>query len=548
MDDLAEAGAPAARRAGPAAVGPAGPAAAPRASPAALVFLRGRDADARLRALAAGRSALRPVLGALATAFLGRRLYHAIGYRCLGDWSREKLGLGDRTVREWARVSRALAALPGLRAAVESGEVPWSVARKVVGLAAPANEAAVLESVRGRTLRAVEAMVRAVREADGRSPQDPATEEPEAEGDRVTVRIPAAARVMGMWHAACELARRKAGEELPTWACAEAIAAEGATVFGAGDGEGRMQGRRPRSEPPASEVSEDGRREFVWPRLAWKPLRGGVPRELAALSEGLDDPSLSPLEIARRLEAAVAFRQQLDLELGRILRQIADRRLYRELGFESFAHYVEERMDLAARTARRLVRLARAEHTAPAVATAFRSGELTAMQAEALLRVATPESAPSWVARARRVTLRRLEDEADAVPAAAIAFCAPREVAELFLDVLARAGSLEALLAHAIETWVQEGEHWNDHPTVARDGYRCTAPACRARKGLEGHHVWPKGRGGPRRPLWNQTTLCWFHHHVGAHGGRLRVAGLAPDRLVFELAGERYRSGDVRVH
>ena len=43
------------------------------ASPAALVFLRGRDADARLRALAATRRASRPVLGALAMELVARR-------------------------------------------------------------------------------------------------------------------------------------------------------------------------------------------------------------------------------------------------------------------------------------------------------------------------------------------------------------------------------------------------------------------------------------------------------------------------------------------
>jgi hypothetical protein len=39
--------------------------------------------------------------------------------------------------------------------------------------------------------------------------------------------------------------------------------------------------------------------------------------------------------------------------------------------------YAEERLDLSARTAGRLVRLARAEHRAPAVAGAFREGRIT---------------------------------------------------------------------------------------------------------------------------------------------------------------------------
>jgi hypothetical protein len=50
-----------------------------------------------------------------------------------------------------------------------------------------------------------------------------------------------------------------------------------------------------------------------------------------------------------------------------------ERGLYRELGFESFEDYVVERLDLSPRTARRLVRLARAPE---AVASAFREGRI----------------------------------------------------------------------------------------------------------------------------------------------------------------------------
>ena len=70
-------------------------------------------------------------------------------------------------MREWARVGRALEELPLLREAVISGEVSWTVARLIVGVVSPENEAACLETVRGRTVRAVEALLRAVAPADG---------------------------------------------------------------------------------------------------------------------------------------------------------------------------------------------------------------------------------------------------------------------------------------------------------------------------------------------------------------------------------------------
>jgi hypothetical protein len=76
-------------------------------------------------------------------------------------------------------------------------------------------------------------------------------------------------------------------------------------------------------------------------------------------------------QIDREFRAAISSSSG-DLEIGRILRQILERGLHRELGFESFEDYVVERLDLSPRTACRLVRLARASE---AVATAFRGAD-----------------------------------------------------------------------------------------------------------------------------------------------------------------------------
>src|SRR3990172_3272733 len=92
------------------------PGAAPVRSPsrAALVFLRGRDADGRLRELVRVRATVRPRLGALAEAAVKGRAYEKLGFRCLGDWSRERIGGGARAVGEWARGWRGRRGLPGL--------------------------------------------------------------------------------------------------------------------------------------------------------------------------------------------------------------------------------------------------------------------------------------------------------------------------------------------------------------------------------------------------------------------------------------------------
>jgi hypothetical protein len=131
----------------------------------------------------------------------------------------------------------------------------------------------------------------------------------------------------------------------------------------------------------------------------------------------------------------------------------------------------------------------------------------------------------------------------------AIAFRAPPDVAAFFLEMVARAGSLERLLAHSITSWVEAGAQFRDYADFERDGFRCTVPGCTARRNLHSHHVRFRSAGGPDEP-WNRTTLCAHHHHRGVHGGTLRIRGHAPGGLLFELGPdptERFRAGDVRT-
>ena len=509
--------------------------AAGRPSVAALVFLRGRDADGRLRELVGERAQVRPVLGALAAGWLRGRGFEPLGFRCLGDWSRERIGVGARTVREWARVWGALEELPLLRAAVLSGEVSWTVARLIVGVVTPENEAACLETVRGRTVRAVKVLLRAVAPAERSSAET-------SEDDRVAVRVACSPRVATKWAAALELARRMAGENLSAAECAEAIAAECASAVGSFEQPQALEPTRCSTAPRACEraaEAESGLRGEVWPQLRWKTRPSRKSARLARLARGLEE--CSPRELDRRLRAAIAFLQQVDFEVGRILRQVLERKLYRELGFESFERYVQERLDLSPRTARRLVRLARAEHGAPEVASAFREGRITLLQAEVLLRGGSVE-AREKLELALRVTLRRLEDE---VLPRRVAFWAPPEVAALFEALVARVG-LEAMLDHAIATWLEAGAQFEDYADFTRDGFRCTVPGCTARRNLQSHHIWFRSARGPD-VAWNRTTLCAFHHHRGVHAGNLAIRGRAPDGLIYELGVGRFRSGDVKL-
>ena len=487
----------------------------------ALVFLRGRDADERLRELVRARATVRPRLGALAEAVVQERAYEKLGFRCLGDWSRERIGVGARAVGEWARVWRALRELPRLRGAVLAGEISWTVARKIVGFATPENEAACLETVRGRSVRAVEAMIEAVRAVEDTA----GASERDDDAERVRVRIPCSERLSTKWAAAVELARRVSGEALSPWEAAEAIAAEAVSALGSPEVEDDSADERSHSRPrpPRPESAECGLRAVRWPWLRW-----AGPYDAPALEPPDGDlADTPPLDLDRQFREATAFLQRVDFEIGRILRRILERGLYRELGFEGFEDYVVERLDLSPRTARRLVSLARAPE---AVATAFREGRITLLAAEAILRGAPLDES---------VTLRKLQEQVRPE----VGFWAPPDVARLFLAMVARLG-LEALLDHAISTWISLAQP--GHDVFERDRWRCTVPGCTARRNLHGHHIVFRSHHGPDEP-WNLTTLCAWHHQRGVHGTGLKIWGRAPDDLVFELPVGRFLSGDRKV-
>jgi hypothetical protein len=155
------------------------------------------------------------------------------------------------------------------------------------------------------------------------------------------------------------------------------------------------------------------------------------------------------------------------------------------------------------------------------------------------------------VGRARAVSYRRLLDDVDALPRRSIVFHAPPDAARFFLGMLARVGSLERLLAHAIASWAEQGERFCDYADFERDGFRCTVPGCTGRRNLHSHHLRYRSAGGPDEPA-NRTTLCAEHHLRGVHGGTLRIRGRAPEGLLYELGvgtgdPERFRSGDQRI-
>lgn len=510
----------------------------PPLSPAALFYLRGRDADARVHALVEERHALRPALGVLARRLVRRRAYEPLGFRSLGDYARERLGLTAQGVREWARVWEALETLPELRAAVLGGGVSWSVARHAVRHASPELDQEFARTLRGRTVRAAQEMLRsAFPETENETAPDTVY---------VRVRVGLAHAHHARWLAALELARRVAGEALPVWECAEAMAAESLSALPA-DVVSRAAPavaepaprHRPARSPGVPASREHGLRARAFPVSRWDSTGTGAAR-LDALEAWTAVAAPHALDAA--LRRAVRRLQRIDHDLGRILRQVLERGLHRELGFPSFERYVEERVDVSPRTARRWVRFARLGPAGSAVAAAFRSGGITARQASAIAEAVDGRAQGEAVSFAQRVTLARLERELDAAGGGAgpISFLAPPGAANVFRLALAAAelhvgaDALPWMIEHCIATWLAHGARFHDYAGFERDGWRCTAPGCTARRGLESHHVIFRSHGGPDE-AWNRTTLCAFHHHRGVHARLVRCTGRAPDALVFEL-------------
>src|SRR3989442_873127 len=115
--------------------------------------------------------------------------------------------------------------------------------------------------------------------------------------------------------------------------------------------------------------------------------------------------------IDERLRVARRAMQRIDWQMGVLLRTFFDLRLHRAFGFPSASRYVAERLGLSGRKARALVAVERGLRRTPALAAAYREGNVSWLRALTLLPVACRDDA--WVARAGEVTLRRLVAEVE---------------------------------------------------------------------------------------------------------------------------------------
>jgi len=415
----------------------------------------------------------------------GRRLYLLLGYVRLADYLTERLGMSLRRCQAILRLERALARLPRLARALAAGEVSVSKLEVAADVATAETETAWLERARRLPLASLR---EAARQAGGGAtefsaapassaasapsdapslpaapalPTAPASPIEQEEPGRV-ITFNAPAPVVGIWHWTLDLVRRVAGQQEPTWRCAEFLAAE--FLSGVPDTAGnppsescahdrdprdcdQVRGPRPStllsdssdalpnhsgalptpSAPLAPRHAGDTAGKATWIEVSAAVREAlasigasadpeAILAERPAAGERVDPAAVSPddevdaWELDARLRRLVRLRQSLAWRQGRLLATLVSLRLHRDLGFDTFDEWAGDRSAMSPRRARYLVSLARRLRSLPLLADVYRRGLVSWCQVRLLVRVVRPATQSRWIRYARRVTVRRLED------------------------------------------------------------------------------------------------------------------------------------------
>ncbi|MDJ0848580.1 MAG: hypothetical protein QNK04_09400 [Myxococcota bacterium] len=553
--------------------------------------------ELQLASLARATGTLRRVQAAIAARLVETKAHDRLCYARLGDYARERAGVSGRQLQELARVHRALEELPALERALCTDALPWSKVRLVARVATAEDEAAWIARARAISTRRLEDEVR--EHARALAQETPDDDEPLA---RLAVRCTPAVREK--WSLVREFAQRVAGQRLRDADVLEAAVAEASSALPIDPAFVPRVDEPPPPRlaalPEAAEPGDDG----VERTPASEP-----PLEVAALAAGLDE--VDAFEVDRRLRTAIRMEQTLDAAIAPLLRIVTCSEYeWRGSGYQPLARYAPEQLGMSVGKARALLRLERAGDVCPELRSAYRSGRLSWVKAQCLLplllRDVEGEWRPAWVAWAQRVTVRRLERDVeralllrgpawrrarfhpehaqDPIPESERQLCAydvdpdatgelvfrvPHDVASLFVALrqtirkltwletgrqLHDGEAFDAVLSLALVAWIRRDPRARrPDPVIERDGYQCAIPGCSSRRSLHDHHVIFRSRGGDDEEV-NRLTLCAFHHQRCVHAELLRVAGRAPDALVFEMGLRpgappllRYRSGDIEI-
>ena len=370
--------------------------------------------DRRLSALCRERGPLRAVLARIAARLVAARAWDPLGFARLPDYAVERLGLSARWVRSLALVGEALRVYPGLERALATGTLGWTKVRLLARLPRGEDEASWIALARTLTAEQLSKRVRAV---DLGSLEAGALDE-EAVG--VVFEARCSPEVRWKWHGAKSVASRVAGHAVPSSEAAELIAAEvlsglpGDQVWEEDGCDETGVSWGPPSEQEADTPTDADAPEDQGPDRPADPAWLGY----GALEEflvGLDDADA--FELDDRLRRAVCMEQRLEARLGPLLATVWRHWLHLALGYRTREAYVRERLGMDPTRARALVRLEHAAAASDLFARAFRSGELSWVNAGLLVPLVQADPLGrfigEWVAWAKQVTVRRLREDVE---------------------------------------------------------------------------------------------------------------------------------------
>jgi len=485
-----------------------------------------------------GQGALEVAIGeALAALSEGDRLLR-LGWSGIGDYARERLGMGERSAQALAQLARELREKPLLAAAVRRGEVSVRKARVVLRAARGEAEEEWVERARAETVRSLEAAVRAAGLAEG-GPDE------EVEWNRFCTSF--APEDHARLDEAMALAGRQLGSGAPRWqrleaACQEYLGAHPVDDPGTGE------------EVPAWPVSDwllAAKEGLEAEYRNWCFLEPAEPVEAPAREEESD-----PVRLDAELRRLMGMRRGWDELVGHLGMLLIYLGLWRDMKFASLEHYCTERLGMGERALEQRAWLERRLYSLPALRRAMREGRLGYEKARLVARVADDRSAEEWIGKAQGKTCIALRREIAArEEAEARQMCASRKLdlrmprrVVLLVGAAIRAvrkvegrwlspgACLVRVAEHFIETWkpLLAGRKPRRAKVRDRDRGFCQVPGC-SRVATQVHHIRHRSQGGGDEPE-NLVSLCAPHHLHGIHRGWIKVSGTAPDALVWELA------------
>jgi hypothetical protein len=291
-------------------------------------------------------------------------------------------------------LEKRLHELPVLRSAFLLGALRRARLREVVRVATPETESAWLLLARSLTSAELRARVRAAR-------GDAETAEPSSERDRVAIRVSPEEAVF-IESIGLPMLRCVIGQEGPKHVLMKHLVAEVLTELGpaeVAEGSCKSPSKALRRKVRAH-VKAQARQQRLLQRLGGEPEVAWPVASGSLLGDRLD-----------HVRALAQWRRSIDWQRARLLALFERGRWHVERGHGSFAEWLDRRLGLAPREAAMLKRLAASISDLPAIEQAWRSGEMTARQAEQVARVAVPTTDIDWAAFVQRATGKRLDVE-----------------------------------------------------------------------------------------------------------------------------------------